>query len=82
MLDRTSLRSSLLEALGAQTDPVMPMPAEYWRRQLMAALGKVSLAETLETLEALEESGLIASAADPLGIRRYSITPAGRAALS
>lgn len=58
----------------------IPQPVEYWRRHLMCVVGSVSKNETEEVLFALEEAGLVESNLDPLGVRRFMVTPKGIAA--
>lgn len=80
MHDTQSLRSVMLDLVAAGGAAPIPQPVEYWRRNLMCVVGRVSKTETEEVLFALEEAGLVASALDPLGLRRFSVTPTGLAA--
>ena len=80
MHDTQSLRSVMLDLVAAGGASPIPQPVEYWRRNLMCVVGRVSKAETEEVLFALEEAGLVTSALDPLGVRRFAVTPTGLAA--
>ncbi len=80
MKDTAYFRSVMLEQLAAQGPNPIPQPAEYWRRNLSCVVGAVSMDETRECLDALDEAGLVQSGLDPVGVRRYSATAAGQAA--
>lgn len=80
MHDTQALRTVMLDLVAAAGANPIPQPVEYWRRNLMCVVGRVSKAETEEVLFALEEAGLVTSALDPLTIRRFAVTPAGLAA--
>jgi hypothetical protein len=67
----------MLELVAAGGAKPIPQPVEYWRRNLMCVVGRISKAETEEVLFALEEAALVTSALDPLGVRRFSVTPGG-----
>lgn len=80
MHDTQALRSVALDLLAAAGATPIPQPVEYWRRNMLAVVGRITKAEVEEVLFALEDAGLVSSALDPLGVRRFAITTTGLAA--
>jgi len=82
MTDSQYLRANLLKLMAAPGLKSIPQPLEYWRRNLICVVGEVSREQTEAVLTELEGVGLITSQVDPLGTRRYWVTPAGVALAS